>query len=197
MFDSVSNTDWLRIALRLMAALLSMTVANVAHADEFDLVQLMQLIAASPATEVSFSEKKYSNLLSAPVVSSGKLSYRRPDVVEKNIESPRAERYRFIGDELVLVRNGSEQRIALSRQPLLSAMAASLRGVLGGDLALLRNHYQLTLQGDAPSWRLDMLPIDAEVGRYLQRITASGHAGRIGQIEVRETSGDRSVLKIR
>lgn len=197
MFDSVSNTDWLRIALRLMAALLSMTLANVARADEFDLVQLMQLLAASPATEVSFTEKKYSTLLSAPVVSSGKLSYRRPDVVEKNIESPRAERYRFIGDELVLVRNGSEQRIPLSRQPLLSAIAASLRGVLGGDLALLRNHYQLTLQGDAPSWRLDMLPIDAEVGRYVQRITASGHRGRIGQIEVRETSGDRSVLKIR
>ena len=131
MVDSVSNTDWLRIALRLMAALLSMTVANVTHADEFDLVQLMQLIAASPATEVSFTEKKYSTLLSAPVVSSGKLSYRRPDVVEKNIESPRAERYRFIGDELVLVRNGSEQRIPLSRQPLLSAMAASLRGEIG------------------------------------------------------------------
>ena len=66
-----------------------------------------------------------------------------------------------------------------------------------GDLALLRTHYQLSLQGDQPSWRLEMTPVDEEIGRYVQRIVVTGRAGRIEQIEVRETSGDRSVLQIR
>lgn len=184
-------------AVSWMATLLCLAAADAACAEGFDLPRLMQLLATTPTAEVSFTEKKFSSLLSAPVVSTGKLVYRRPDVVEKNIETPRKESYRFAGNVLVVERNGGEKRIPLSSQPLLSAFAASLRGVLGGDLPLLRNHYQLSLQGDEASWRLDMLPIDEEIGRYVQRITASGRAGRIAQIEVRETSGDQSVLQVR
>ena len=193
----MENSGRARIVLPFIVALLSLVGARVALADSLDIARLMQLLAATPAVEVSFVEKKYSSLLSEPVVSSGKLIYQRPDVVEKNIELPRKEHYRFAGDELLLVRSGAEKRIPLSSQPLLLAFAASLRGVLGGDLALLRTHYQLSLQGDQPSWRLEMTPVDEEIGRYVQRIVVTGRAGRIEQIEVRETSGDRSVLQIR
>ncbi len=186
----------LRIALRFMVPLILMLETNIVRADAFDLARLMQLLAATPTAEVSFIEKKYSSLLSEPVVSSGKLRYQRPDIVEKNIELPRKEQYRFVGDELLLVRIGAEKRIRLSSQPLLLAFAASLRGVLGGDLALLRAHYQLSLMGDQPSWRLDLIPVDEGIGRYVERIVVSGHEGRIEQIEVREISGDRSVLQV-
>jgi hypothetical protein len=86
--------------------------------------------------------------------------------------------------------------LALASLPLLSAFAASLRGVLGGNLALLREHYQLSLQGDEASWRLDLKPVDTESSRYVEGIVVSGRGGRIAQIEVRETSGDRSVLDV-
>ena len=194
------NPARFRITMRYTAALIflaSSSVAGIVRAGGFDLMQLMQLLAASPAAEVSFTEKKYSILLSEPVISSGKLLYRHPDVVEKIIELPRKERYRFAGDELLLVRNGTEKKLPLSSQPLLAAFAASLRGVLGGDLALLRSHYQLSLQGELPSWRLDMTPLEEETARYVRRIVVTGRAGRIEQIEVREASGDRSVLQVR
>ncbi len=181
---------------RLLLTLL-LTAAGITHAQSLDLPRLMQLLAAVPAAEVAFTEKKFSSLLSTPVVSSGKLVYRRPDIVEKNIESPRKESYRFAGEELVMVREGKERRIPLSSQPLLAAFAASLRGVLGGDIVLLHKHYELSLQGDESSWRLDMTPIDEQTRRYVQRVTVSGRAGRVGQIEVREASGDHSVLQVR
>ncbi len=200
----MKRKDCARIALRLFlpatAVLLSLTLASargMVPASGFDIARLMQLLAAAPAAEVSFVERKYSALLAEPVVSSGTLHFRRPDVVEKNIELPRKEQYRFAGDDLVLVRDGVEKRIPLSSQPLLEAFAASLRGVLSGDLALLRNHYRLSLNGAESAWRLDMTPADEETRRYVQRIEVSGRAGRIEKIEVRETSGDRSVLQIR
>ena len=193
----MNDTGHSHSALRLIAALFLLTAMGAAHAQSLDLPRLMQLLAAVPAAEVAFTEKKFSSLLSAPIVSSGKLVYRRPDTVEKNIETPRKESYRFTGAELVVTRDGKERRIPLSSQPLLSAFAASLRGVLGGDIELLRKHYELVLQGDEPSWRLDMTPIDEETRRYVQRVTVSGRAGRVGQIEVRESSGDHSVLKVR
>lgn len=185
-----------RNVLRIVGALFFLMTVGGARAQGFDLLRLMQLLAAAPAAQVSFTEKKFSSLLSVPVVSSGMLVYRRPDIVEKHIDTPRKESYRFVGEELVVVRGGTERRIPLSSQPLLSAFAASLRGVLGGDLALLRNYYQLSLQGDELSWRLDMMPIDEETHRYVQRITVSGRAGHVGQIEVRESSGDHSILRI-
>ncbi len=200
MGNDVKKVCHIHVNFHSIVALCLIVMASAcqsANAADADLNDLMKLLAAAPATEVAFTEKKFSSLLAEPVISSGKLLYRRPDIVEKNIELPRKESYRFAGDALVLVRNGTERKIALSSQPLLAAFAASLRGVLGGDLVVLRNFYQLSLQGELTSWRLDLTPIDEDTSRFVQRITVSGQLGRISQIVVNETSGDRSVLIVR
>lgn len=187
----------LRVALIACIALLASSTHSLAQAGKFDIVRLMQLLSLAPAIEVAYTEKKYSSLLAEPLVSSGTLSYRRPDTVEKNMTAPRNERFRIAGEQLIVVRNGSERRYPLSSQPLLSAFAASLRGVLAGDAALLRSHFRLALEGEEQGWRLEMIPLEEEISRLVERITVSGRAGLIEQIEVRETSGDRSVLQVR
>jgi outer membrane lipoprotein-sorting protein len=186
-----------RTFLAVLVALCSLSGVNAAYADNFDIARLMQLFSQAPESEVTYTEKKYSSLLAEPVVSSGTLAYRRPDTVEMNMTAPRKERFRIAGEELIMVRNGAEKRFPLSSQPLLLAFAASLRGVLAGDAALLRKHYRLTLEGNEEAWRLELVPLDEEITRYLERILVSGRAGRIEQIEVRESSSDRSVLQVR
>lgn len=185
------------VALIAFIALLASSTESLAQAGNFDVVRLMQLLSLAPEAEVAYTEKKYSSLLAEPIVSSGTLSYRRPDTVEKNMTAPRNERFRIAGEELIVARNGAERRFPLSSQPLLSAFAASLRGVLAGDAALLRSHYRLALEGEEQGWRLEMIPLEEETSRYVERITVSGRAGRIEEIEVRESSGDRSVLQVR
>jgi outer membrane lipoprotein-sorting protein len=185
------------VALIALAAVLAAATGSLAQAGNFDLVRLMQLLSLAPEAEVRYTEKKYSSLLAEPIVSTGTLSYRRPDTVEKNMTAPRNERFRIVGGDLVVVRNGEERRFALSSQPLLSAFAASLRGVLAGDAALLRSHFRLALEGEEQGWRLELIPLEEEISRYVERITVSGRAGLIEQVEVREASGDRSVLQVR
>lgn len=185
------------IALMSFTVLLASSTGSLAQSGPFDLARLMQLLSLAPAVEVSYTERKYSSLLAEPIVSSGTLSYRRPDTVEKNMTTPRNERFRIAGEELIVVRNGAERRFPLSSQPLLQAFAASLRGVLAGDAALLGRHYRLALEGGEQDWRLEMTPLEEEIGRYVERVAVSGRAGRIGEIEVREASGDRSVLRVR
>ena len=187
----------LRVALIAFAALFAWSTESLAQAGKFDLVRLMQLLSLAPESEAPYTEKKYSSLLAEPIASSGTLSYRRPDTVEKNMTAPRNERFRIAGEELIVERNGAERRFPLSSQPLLSAFAASLRGVLAGDAALLRSHFRLALDGEEQGWRLEMIPLEADISRFVERITVSGRAGRIEQIEVRESSGDRSVMKVR
>lgn len=184
--------------MRAGACAILLLAAGAAWAQSpFDLARLMQLLSQSPSAEVPYVEKKYSALLSEPVVSSGTLVYRRPDVVEKNMSAPREEGYRIAGEELTVTRKGTQRRIALSSEPLLAAFAASLRGVLSGDATLLARHYRLALDGTQDDWKLEMTPIDEEIARYVERIVVSGRAGRVAGIEVREASGDRSVLQVR
>jgi Outer membrane lipoprotein carrier protein LolA-like len=186
-----------RMELTAVAMLLGCFVLPIAYAENFDVARLMQLLSLAPAAEVSYTEKKYSSLLAEPLVSSGTLAYRRPDTVEKTMIAPRKEQFRIIGDELIVLRSEKEKRFPLSSQPLLAAFAASLRGVLAGDAGLLRSHYRLALEGEEQAWRLEMIPLDEEITRYVERILVSGRAGRIEQLEVRESSGDRSVMQLR
>jgi hypothetical protein len=177
-------------------AIVLLAAAEVWPAAALDLARLMQMLSASGSSEVPYVEKKFSALLSAPVVSSGTLVYRRPDVVEKNMTAPRQESFRIEGRELAVTRNGAQKRFALSSEPLLAAFAASLRGVLSGDARQLTEHFRLALEGTESDWRLEMTPIDEEITRYVERIVVSGRAGKVRQIEVREASGDRSVMTV-
>lgn len=180
-----------------MLAILLLAAGTAWPAPALDLARLMQLLAATPSSEVPYVEKKFSTLLAEPVVSSGTLVYARPDVVEKRIARPRPESFRIAGRSLTITRDGKSRRIELSSEPLLGAFAASLRGVLSGDAAQLGEYFRLALEGTEPDWKLDMTPIDEEIARYVERIVVSGSGGRVKQVEVREASGDRSVLTVK
>jgi hypothetical protein len=177
-------------------AILCAVIGYASPANALDLAELMRLLSQSPSSEVPYVEKKYSQLLSEPVVSSGTLVYRRPDVVEKNMKAPRQERFRIAGRELTVSRNGTERRIAISSEPPLAALAASLRGVLSGDAKQLGEYFRLALEGGESDWKLQLTPIDEEIAAYVRRIEVAGSGGRVRRIEVFEASGDRSVLTV-
>ncbi len=188
-------------ASRLRAAVLCLALlvpcCAVAADTPFDLARLMQLLAQTREAQYPYVEKKYSDLLAEPLTSSGTLSWRSPGTVEKNMLKPRAERYRIEGDELIVARKDAEKRYPLASQPLLAAFAASLRGMLGGDAALLREHYRLALEGAESDWHVELVPLDDAMKRYVARIRVGGHAGKVTEIEISETGGDRSVLQVR
>jgi outer membrane lipoprotein-sorting protein len=179
-------------------ALLALAVALGAQAwaAAFDVAALMKLLAETNEVRASFVERKYSPVLVAPIDSSGTLLYRRPDVVEKIVAKPRPERFRILKDEVVVERGGKEQRIAFASQPALAGLAASLRGVLSGDGALLRRYFEMNVVGDAKSWTLELIPADNWIRAYVERVIATGRGGRVEKIETFEAAGDRTVLEI-
>ncbi len=178
----------------LAAALL--VLAAPACAAAFDVAALMKRLAATPEVRAAYTERKHSPVLAAPIDSAGTLLYRRPDVVEKQATRPRPERFRILREEVVVERGGKEQRIALASQPVLAAFAASLRGVLSGDEAVLRRYFKLQVSGDEGAWGLELTPADATLARYVERISVAGRGGQVRRIETLETTGDRTVLEI-
>jgi hypothetical protein len=162
----------------------------------FDVAALMKQLAQTQEVKAPFVERKFASVLAVPIDSTGTLVYRRPDRVEKLVAKPRAERFLILADEVVVERGGKEQRIALSSQPVLAAFAASLRGVLSGDAAVLEKYFKLKVTGDEGGWTLELTPANDAVAGHVERITVTGRAGRVEKIDTLEPTGDRTVLEV-
>jgi hypothetical protein len=162
----------------------------------FDVAALMKQLAQTQEVKAPFVERKFSAVLAVPIDSTGTLVYRRPDLVEKIVAKPRAERFRILKEEVVVERGGKEQRIALAAQPVLAAFAASLRGVLAGDAAVLQKYFKLKVSGDESAWTLELTPANDAVAGHVERITVAGRAGRVERIDTLEPTGDRTLLEV-
>ena len=175
---------------------LAFGLAAALPAAALDVPGLMKLLAATPEVTKPYIERKYSPLLVASVDSAGTLHYKRPDLLEKQVTKPRSERYRILADAVVIESGGKEQRIALSSQPPLAAFAASLRGVLSGDAAQLQRYFTLKAEGTEAAWTLELMPSDAAIKGYVERVLVTGRQGQVSRIETFESSGDRTLLEI-
>ncbi|QJR15723.1 LolA-related protein [Usitatibacter palustris] len=179
-----------------MKRLLAVLALAALPAHALDEAGLMQLLAATTEVAKPYTEKKFSPLLIGSVDSAGTLRYRKGEVLEKQVATPRAERYRILADAVSVERNGKEQRIAFSSRPALAGLAASLRGVLSGNAAELRKHFALKVEGNEAAWTLELTPTGDVLRSYVERVLVAGRAGRVTRIETFETNGDRTLMEI-
>lgn len=159
---------------------------------------LMAALARQGPGTVRFTEVKSSALLKAPIESSGTLSYAAPARLEKHTRSPRDERLVVDRDTVVIERaaRGERLELRLADYPAVRASIESIRGTLAGDLAALRRHYRVELEGTWSEWRLHLLPSEPELAELVHKVLIGGSGTRVRRIEILEASGDRSVMTI-
>lgn len=160
----------------------------------WDLVRLMESLAANPGGRATFEETKYLSMLEAPLQSSGELLYRRPDRLEKRTLRPAPENLVLDGTELSVERAGQRISLRLGEHPEVAAFVESIRGTLAGDREALEGTYQLTLRGTEGNWSLLLVPRDPRMAALLDRILISGRQGQVRTVEIRRADGDRSVM---
>lgn len=180
---------------RWLLSLLLLTLGAPALAT-WDLTQLMSELEHAPSGRARFVETKYLALLERPLVSSGEMSFTRPDRLEKRTLRPRPETVLLDHDQLTVVRDQRQLRIKLAEQPHALAFVDSLRGALRGDRLALERNYALHLAGQRENWTLTLLPSDPAISSIVQRITLGGQRNRIRSIEYLQADGDRAVIQI-
>lgn len=181
----------------LLGALLALA-ALTTRAEPWDLPQLMAGLAQVQSHESRFTEIKTIALLKAPIESSGVLSYRRPDHVEKHVLQPKDESIVVDGGELIWKdgTSGKTRTLRLPGNPVLAALVESIRATLAGDLPALQHFFAVKLDGAASHWTLSLTPIDNAMQRNVQILRIEGNGNRIDVIDVLEAGGDRSVMTI-
>ncbi len=186
----------LLLGLRLGLGLAGVA-SDAAAAPGFDLAGLGALLQNTPRREVRFTETRESQWLQAPLRSSGTMR-SSATMLEKRIESPRRETWRILDDRLQLIDpvSGAAKDLLLADAPAVVALAHALRRAMAGDLASLQHDFQLALSGDERQWRLQLTPRKASVARHLKQIELQGMRGRIDEIAIVESQGDRSVTRL-
>ena len=169
---------------------------TLGHAADWDIDQLMRGLAQTRAGHASFVEKKSIAMLDQPVESSGELFYTAPDRLEKRTVKPKPETMLVEGDNLVIERGRQKYRLQLQDYPELAAFIDSIRGTLAGDRKVLERTYQLSLEGSASAWMLQLVPINAKMKQVVARIRISGVRDEVRSIDISQTDGDSSQMRI-
>ena len=179
------------------ACLILVLAITFASADDWQVPQLMQLLAQNKSGKATFVETKYIGIIDRPLVSTGDLSFVAPDRLEKRTLSPKPESLILNGDILTIDRPGKRQmRVSLDEHPEASAFIESIRGTLAGDLSALLTFYTLQLTGSAEKWQLVLTPKQQPLSRIISRIRIEGAQADVRSIELDQRDGDHSVMVI-
>lgn len=171
---------------------------TIAHASDFGLETVLQSVATDGVAVVGFEESRFLGVVTEPLESSGTLRFEPPDRLIKETDKPYRETAIVDGDRLtVLNAAGAEmQSISLWASEELRLVFDSLRAVLRGDAKALDALFQVAVSGDAKAWTIELTPQPSEMEGAIERITVRGEAGRIASFDIRETNGDRALIRL-
>ena len=165
---------------------------------EWGVPQLMQSLAQVQSSQGKFVERKYLSVLNKPLESSGTISFRAPDHLEKHTLVPKIED--LVLDQGVLTIDSKARNIkrtlVLQEYPAVWAFVESIRSTLAGDLPTLERFYKIKLEGDVVKWHMQLLPIEQRTREMVREIVIGGHDDHVTRIEMRESNGDRSTMTV-
>ncbi len=198
------ETPRLRLRRRALLAVVLLAVPDRparaqigAQNGPWDLARLMAALRGVRVAEARFEESRRIGLLNQTLRSSGQLSYRAPDRLEKLTTAPQASRVALIGDLLTIEQPDAPARtIALGQMPQIGALVGAVRWTLSGDLPALSAAFVVSLAGDSAGWTLELVPREASVRELVRQVVISGVGVSLRAVRTEQADGDRDDMTI-
>jgi hypothetical protein len=182
------QTATLGAALGLLLA-----AAPPAAASELDLERLMGEMARSRGVLASFREVKEVSLLSEPIETRGTLAFAPPDRFVRRTSAPGATALYVDGDRLVFRDEAGGETVDLGADPVARRFVENVVVLWSGDLAALRERYEVRFEVQGDAWSLHLFPRRAPLRDFVREIAMAGHGARMDTMVLHETDGDRTV----
>ena len=183
----------------MLLSLIFLAASDPLWAQQADLTAdtLMARLASAGERRGTFREEKLLGALAEPLVSWGRLSYRRPAYLAKTTTGPAPEQLVVDGDRLVLTLGQDPPRVVdLDSAPELRALVDSVRGTLAGDLPALRRSFSVAVSGQPAAWRMVLTPADPRVGKVVSKVVVEGAGPDPLRIATTQPNGDTDQLDI-
>ena len=181
----------------LVAAMLAFAMGSIAKAQAtFDLAQLTDLLARVKSGQASFVEQRQVQVLGRTLESSGRLSFRAPDMFSRETLSPRHEKMEVDGNLLTLSSGDRSRTMQLDSSPEAAVVVEAIRGTLTGNRSALERSFAATVAGSAASWTLDLVPRDQHLRELVGSVHLVGRESFVREMQVRLADGDRTTMTI-
>jgi hypothetical protein len=144
-----------------------------------------------------FVEERTLGILDETLVTEGTLTYLAPDHLTRQDLLPDPAVYAIDGDRLAIVVDGQEEVLDLGQEPALKAMVTPFRALFAGDLASLETMFEPAYAEEGDRWTVTLTPTsDSPAGHVINRIEITGRKQDVERMEVYETGGDRSTMRL-
>jgi hypothetical protein len=183
-------------SLRALAAAALALVPMLAAAAAFDLDALTSLLGRVKSGEATFTESRRVEMLDRTLLSSGRLSFRAPDVFVRETLKPRREKLAVDGNTLTMSIGERSRTMQLDASPEASVIVEAIRGTLTGNRAALERLFEAAVTGNAERWSLDLVPRDMRLRGQVASVRISGRDALAREVQVLLADGDRSVMTI-
>jgi hypothetical protein len=163
---------------------------------EFDLAQLMQLLAQVKVGEAVFTEKRSVAMLERTLESSGTLSFESPDTFVRETLRPRHERMAVVGNMVTMSLGARSRTVPLDSVPEAAVIVEAIRGTLTGNRDAIERNFSASVTGSAPGWSLQLVPRVPRLRELVVSVRVSGQQSLVNEVVVAMADGDRSVMSI-
>ena len=167
--------------------------AAPAPGDALTLETLMHHFATTNGVREEFREVKEIAILDAPLVSEGVLYFVPPRRFARFTTRPGSSSFVIDGDHLAFRDETGGDTVDLSSNRVARAIVDNMIGLWSGDLAALRDQYEVGFETDGPRWRIRLRPLHATVDKLIAHIVLEGEGAQLSRMELLETGGDRTV----
>ena len=181
----------LRPLLRGGLALLLLALMPAAHA--FDLADLSAQLAKPTVVRGPFVQEKHLRALPTPLTSQGQFTLSREHGLLWLLQKPLKQDYRI--DDAGIARRTADGWQQQPGQDVAAQQSRLFLAVLKGDRSGLERDFDLRLSGEQHAWQLELNPHSLLLKQIFSAIRIDGGA-LVERIELIETQGDRTVLKM-
>jgi hypothetical protein len=179
-------------------ALVSLSLGSLTRAQgprAVDLGGLLEAFAAMPGLEARFVEEKTMSLLAVPLKSEGTIFFAPPGHLLRRVESPKPAEFLVSGGTLRIREGGKVQELDLASRADVRPLVESLLWLFTGNRAALEEAFHVRFAA-GEVWTLSLRPKRAPLDKLVREIRLMGEGLAVKAVEVHESSGDRSVMRI-
>jgi hypothetical protein len=159
--------------------------------------EIRQRMADDAVLRGAFEQRKTVKGFRNPLVSRGEFVVARQRGVLWRTLEPFASSLVVTRDR-VLARQADgtvARRLQADEEPALRAVCETLFAMMAADLPALAQRFQLAGELGKDGWHLMLLPRDAALGRWLQRVELEGDRFLRG-VRLQEASGDQTQIRM-
>lgn len=156
-----------------------------------------QRLADVPVLRGAFEQRKTVKGFRNPLVSSGEFVVARQRGVIWRTLVPFASSLVVTRDRVVARQADGTvaKRLNANEEPAVRAVSETLFGVMAADLSALVQRFDVSGESRPEGWRLLLLPRDAGLARWIQRVELEGDRF-LQSVRLHEASGDLTAIRL-